>query len=114
MALYKAKKNGKNQVFYAGKPEKTVDLDSVTQEEKWSLARSTKWRLSSFSAGPGHTMEQEVWKSGPQERELIMDEHIPVITSVASGKGGVGKTFRNDQPGCLTGEKRKKGPGGRL
>jgi diguanylate cyclase (GGDEF)-like protein len=45
MALYKAKKNGKNQVFYAGKPEKTVELDSVTQEEKRSLARSCKWQV---------------------------------------------------------------------
>jgi diguanylate cyclase (GGDEF)-like protein len=45
MALYKAKKNGKNQVFYAGKPEKTVELDSVTKEERWSLARSSKWRF---------------------------------------------------------------------
>jgi diguanylate cyclase (GGDEF)-like protein len=45
MALYKAKKNGKNQVFYAGKPEKMIELDSVTQEEKWSLARNSKWRL---------------------------------------------------------------------
>jgi predicted signal transduction protein with EAL and GGDEF domain len=51
MALYKAKKNGKNQVFYQGQQEKTVDLDSVTQEEKWSLARSTKWRVEQlFSA----------------------------------------------------------------
>jgi two-component system cell cycle response regulator len=45
MALYKAKKNGKNQVFYEGKPEKTVELDSVTQEEKWSLARNPRIRV---------------------------------------------------------------------
>ncbi|HVN24368.1 MAG TPA: GGDEF domain-containing protein [Syntrophorhabdales bacterium] len=51
MALYKAKKNGKNQVFYAGKPEKTVELDSVTQEEKWSLARASKWRTEQFFGG---------------------------------------------------------------
>ncbi len=48
MALYKAKKNGKNQVFYAGKPENIVELGSVTQEEKWSLARSSKWRSEQF------------------------------------------------------------------
>ena len=51
MALYKAKKNGKNQVFYAGKPEKSVELDSVTQEEKWSLARSSKWRAEQSFSG---------------------------------------------------------------
>ncbi len=45
MALYKAKKNGKNQVFYEGKPEKTVELDSVTEEERWSLARKAKRRV---------------------------------------------------------------------
>jgi diguanylate cyclase (GGDEF)-like protein len=39
MALYKAKKNGKNQVFYEGKPEKTVELDAVSPEERLSLGR---------------------------------------------------------------------------
>ncbi len=53
MALYKAKKNGKNQVFYQGKQEKTVDLDSVTQEEKRSLARSSKWRVAGMLGGAG-------------------------------------------------------------
>jgi diguanylate cyclase (GGDEF)-like protein len=52
MALYKAKKNGKNQVFYAGKPEKMVELDSVTQEEKWSLARNSKWQVEMLGVGP--------------------------------------------------------------
>jgi two-component system cell cycle response regulator len=45
MALYKAKKNGKNQVFYEGKPEKTVELDSVTQEEKLSLTQNARGRV---------------------------------------------------------------------
>jgi predicted signal transduction protein with EAL and GGDEF domain len=50
MALYKAKKNGKNQVFYAGKPEKTVELDSVTLEEKRSLALGSKFRVDSLGS----------------------------------------------------------------
>ena len=45
MALYKAKKNGKNQVFYEGKQEQTVELDSVTHEEKQSLAQGTRRRV---------------------------------------------------------------------
>jgi len=51
VALYKAKKNGKNQVFYTGKPEKTAELDSVTQQEKRSLARSSKWRVEQLFSG---------------------------------------------------------------
>ncbi len=50
MALYKAKKNGKNQVFYAGKPEKTVELDSVTREEKRSLALGSKFHVDSLGS----------------------------------------------------------------
>ncbi len=45
MALYKAKKNGKNQVFYEGKQEKTVELDSVTHEERLSLAQDARRRV---------------------------------------------------------------------
>jgi diguanylate cyclase (GGDEF)-like protein len=42
MALYKAKKNGKNQVFYEGKPEKTVELDAVSAQERLSLGRTPR------------------------------------------------------------------------
>ena len=42
MALYKAKKNGKNQVFYEGKPEKTVELDAVSSQERLSLGRAPR------------------------------------------------------------------------
>ncbi|MEO0249224.1 MAG: GGDEF domain-containing protein, partial [candidate division WOR-3 bacterium] len=42
MALYKAKKNGKNQVFYEGKPEKNVELDAVSPEERLSLGRTPR------------------------------------------------------------------------
>lgn len=69
MALYKAKKNGKNQVFYAGKPEKTVELDSVTQEEKWSLARSCKWRVEQlFSEEPPQNGTGSLGKAGLKKR----------------------------------------------
>lgn len=54
MALYKAKKNGKNQVFYAGKPENMAELDSVTQEERRSLAIGSKWRLDGLSGMQTH------------------------------------------------------------
>jgi diguanylate cyclase (GGDEF)-like protein len=65
MALYKAKKNGKNQVFYQGKQERTVELDSVTQEEKWSLARSTKWRVEQlFSGSRPHNEAETLEKVG--------------------------------------------------
>lgn len=65
MALYKAKKNGKNQVFYEGKQERTVELESVTQEEKWSLARSTKWRVEQlFSGSRPHNGAGSLGKAG--------------------------------------------------
>lgn len=38
MALYKAKKGGKNKVFYEGQMEKPVHIDYVTPEEKESLS----------------------------------------------------------------------------
>lgn len=45
MALYKAKKNGKNQVFYEGKPEKTVELDAVSAQERLSLGRTPRKKV---------------------------------------------------------------------
>jgi diguanylate cyclase (GGDEF)-like protein len=63
MALYKAKKNGKNQVFYAGKPEKSVELDSVTQEEKWTLAH-------------GHQDVEQLGTASPSLKETEISEEM--------------------------------------
>jgi len=51
MALYKAKKNGKNQVFYEGKQEQTVEIDSVTHEEKLSLSQGARRRVEPLFGG---------------------------------------------------------------